>query len=804
MARRPEEKYKPGELTRVKNNLGKVSEDEAKRMSEVLGGEIGVEQTDQNINDQYQELFNQNKKATKDKWIQHPSSSNDIDLEKKLSIKIKFGYLDRIKLYYLASHPDHGIKTTKEIIKAIFDLSSKQKNFINPNLLESSNYFFYKSIKTLVQSTRYISKNIQTKYIRREENPFYWLIIDAICSWDIESIQEEIFILKKKSPNVTLESCVPLIKLIYYPLIMLSKVDKKNDIEGSVKYLYKLSTEGLFKKDLKIDRLRKSYTQALSEINNVFVTIKFRLYPLLLMFVSTKAYDYNTMFKLKGHEILNFLDINKEDLITFFDKEPVETKIKAPVDEVTEKETIEDISIQQGIKLLDIMFPAAGWSQLSENPDMYPYFQTILNIPKEISLISQNDSLQKIVILIAILKDMFYGFSNIEYGFLVDDMDKPFEVKDKINLLIKNWYLFIDELILKHYLGPLNEYCRHLERSTNLTETDYTKRIASDILWLRKAYIFPNIPLNLPKILQPRSKFSIPKLYESVSQLKSILKRMVMEIYSQGEIAIETIRNPEDQPWFEIENHISKRLMTLQKEDNKKLTNAALILYTYEIVEVLNNIIQTTDQEVNEKGISGLFRSEGSRGFKPIYSVNSENTFFRLKDRKLKLDIDLSKDTDSNDLFTGFYGKTRFSGFINHFISNYKDFDNLFSIIHIRIHNFKSEITGDSMKTIKNTGRAISESIRLLHDIPFRTDKDSFYIILPGNNTSQTIKAGERIFCNKNNVNQLYIGICEYKSGMDLEQIITILKNTISKQLPNPGITYFDVEKEKYIQQSLL
>jgi len=802
MARRPEEKYKPGELTRIKNNLGKLSEDEAKRMSEVLGGEIGIEQTDQNINDLYQELFKRNKKSTKDKWIHQSSSSNDLAQKKKLNTNIKYAYLDRIKLYYLASHPDHGIKTAKEIIKAIFDLSSKQKNFINPNLLESSNYFFFKSIKTLVKSTRSLSNNIQAKYIEREGNPFYWSIIDAICSWDIESIQEEIFILKRESPDITLESCASLIKLIYSPLIILSKVDKKNDLEGSVKYLYKLSTEGLFKKDLKIDRLRKSYTQALGEINNVFVTVKFRLYPLLLMFVSTKAYDYNTMFKLKGHEILNFLELNKKDLITFFDREPVKTEIQPPEDEVIEKETVGNISVQQGIILLDKMFPEAGWSRLSENPDMYPYFQTILNIPKEISLISQNDSLQKIVILIAILKDMFYGFSNIEYGFLLDDMDKPVEVKDKINLLIKNWYLFIDKLILKHYLEPLHEYCRHLERTTNLTETEYTKRIASDILWLRKTYIYPNMPLNLPKIMQPRTKFSIPKLYKSVSQLKFILKRMVLEIYSQGEVAIETIRNPEGPPRFGIENNISKRLISLLNEDNKKLTNAALILYTYEIVEVLDSIIQTTDNEVNDKGISGLFRSEGSIGFKPIYSVNSENTFFRLKDRKLKPIIDLNEATDSTDLLTDFYGKSELPGFINHFITNYNNSDSLFSIIHIRIHSFKSDMAGESIKSIKNTAQAISESIRLLHDIPFRTEKDSFYIIQPENNTSLAIKASERIICNINNINQLYIGVCEYKSGMDSEQLMTILENTISKQLPAPGITYFDANSRKYIQVS--
>ena len=803
MAGKPEEKYKPGELKKVKKNLGQLSREEAKRMSEILGGKIGIEKTDQSINDRYQEIFDSNKKKTRDRWIEHSSPLDNGNLKKEKNTTIKYTYLEKIKLYYLASHPDHGIKTTKQTIKAVFDLLANQKNYINPGLLDSSNYFFNKSIKSFVKSTRVISKSIQKKYIRREENPFYWLIADTICSWDIEGIQEEIFELKQESKNVTIESWAPLIKLIYTPIIKLSKLNRKNDIEGAIKYLYELSIEGLFKKDLQIDRLRKSYTLALSEINNIFVIIKFRLYPFLLMFVSPKVYDYNTMFRLKGHEILKFLDLSTEDLITFFEREESKTLNEDSLEEKplgNTKETLEKISIQQGIIFLDKMFPQAGWKHLSENPDMYPYFKNILNIPKEISLISQNDPLQKIVILIAILKDMFYGFSNIEYGYLVNDMDKPVEVKDKIELLLKNWYLYIDELILKHYLGPLNEYCRHLETNTEMVETEYTKRIASDILWLKKTFICPNMPIHLPKIMQPRTKFSIPKLYESVKQLKTILEKMVMEIFSQGEIAIETLRNPDDEPWFEIENHVSKRLITLLKKDNKKLTNKELILYTYEIVDVLDTILLGANQEIIDNGISKLYRSEGSRGIKPIYSVNSENTFFQVKDKIVKTNINIEEDTESSDFLTGFFGKKQLAGYLQQYISTFNDSNSPFTVLHIKIYNFKSNPLETS---VKNTGKAISESIRILQDIPFRTGKDNFYIIIPGKDTSLALKTGERIFSNNQNTNQLYIGLCEYKTGMDEKQILTHLDNTILKLIPTPGISYFNIVSGNYIQQSL-
>ena len=806
MAGRPEEKYKPGELKKVKENLGQLSREEAKRMFEILGGEIGIEQADKHINRMYQEIHDRNRRKGEDIWINQAPAASSIWQEEKSKTSIKYGYLDRIKLYFLASHPDHSIKTTRQIISAIFGLFSNKKNYINSSLIKNSNYLFYKSIKTLVTSTRFMVKSIQKKYIRREENPFYWIILDIICSWDIESIQDEIFILKRKPKRITLDLCLPLIKLVYTPLIRLSKINPKNDIEGAIKYAYKLSITGLHKKDLQGDRLRKSYTLALNEINNVFRLIKYRLYPLLLMSVSTKAYDYNTMFKLKGHEIIDFLDLKTSDLIisagtkTSFPDSENSIEPELSEDKIIEDEELEDIGVHQGILVLDRMFPGAGWNQLPEKPDMYPYFKSILNLSNEVALLSPDDSLQKIVILLALLKDMFYGFSNIEYGFIRDSYGKVIELQEIMEPLIKNWYLFIDELILKNYLGPLHEYCRHLESSTDFAETDYAKRIASDILWIKKKYICPNISLHLPKIMQPRTKTAIPKLYNSVSQLLVILERMVFEIFSRGEVAIETIRNPENESQFEIENHISRRIKSLLKDDRKKLTNGDLILYTYKIVMVLNNIMQSSEQSGDGINISGLFRSEGPRGFKPIYSVSSDNTFFRIKDKKLKTNINPEDDTDSIDLVTGFFGKNQLSTYLKQYIYDYKDSENTFSIIHINILGFKTNLPEDSVKLLESTGKAVSASIRLLKDIPFRTGQDNIYVLLPETDSTAALKVIERIFLNEYCKKKLYIGVTQYKSGMGENQIMTILENTISKQLPTPGITYYDTENGKYIQ----
>jgi GGDEF domain-containing protein len=807
MARRPEEKYKPGELTRVKHNLGQLSPEEAKRMSKILGGEIGIEQTDQKIDESYKEINDQNIKNKKTKWINQPSFTKNIQTEFEIAKSMKYNYFEKIKLYFLASHPDHNIKNSKQIIKAVFDILSTQENYINPNLLENSNYFFYKSIRSFVTSTRSLSKSIDKKYIQREKNPFYWQIVDTICSWDIEGIQEEIFKLKCKPHRVTIESCAVLIKQIYTPIIKLSKLNRKDEIEASIKYIYKLSTSGLFKKDLKIDRLRKSYTSAIGEIHNIFVQIKYRLYPFLLMFVSPKAHDYNTMFKLKGNAILNFLELNIDDLITYKEPESAinveepQTEIESMDDRLVEIKRKEDISVYHGMLFLEEMFPGAGWDDLWENADMYPYFKTILDLPGEVALISETDSLQKIVILMALLKDLLYGFSNIEYGFFRDSLGKAVELQDKMEALIKNWYLFIDVLILKNYLGPLNEYCRHIERGNGLSETEYAEKIASNILWIRKSYIYPNISIHLSKIMQPGKKIEVPKLYKAVNELKVILKNMVSEIFSHGDLAMESIRNPDDESWFEIENHISLRLKTMLKEKNTKLNNRVLILYTFQIVMVLDNIINFSGE--NNKEISKLFRSENSRGFKPIYSINPENTFFRLKNKIIEKFIEPVKETSTNDPITGFLGKEQLSIYLQNYILEYEKTETVFSIIHINIQSFKADSAKEASKLLSDIGKSLLKSIRLIKDIPFRTGNDNIFILLPETTIESALKIAERIQAKNSISTGLFIGLLEYKKGLDTEQIFSIIKNTISKQLPIPGITYYDVEHKKYIQQQV-
>ena len=87
MAGRPKEKYQPGELQRVREKLGSLTRDEAKKMSEILGGEVGIEKTDQNINTRYLELQKQQSRRSEDRWLKHKPEKS----QKKINSSVKTG-----------------------------------------------------------------------------------------------------------------------------------------------------------------------------------------------------------------------------------------------------------------------------------------------------------------------------------------------------------------------------------------------------------------------------------------------------------------------------------------------------------------------------------------------------------------------------------------------------------------------------------------------------------------------------------------------------------------------------------------
>ncbi len=814
MAGRPKEIFNPGELSRTRKNLGDLSPEEAKRMAEILGGEVGIERTDDVIQKRYKQLADQNRRKHDSALNYHPSRDRLIkktehqvhEVRTKEIKDVRQPYIEKIKISVRAFKSEFRIKTLSNLISSFFSFLPGYKNRINPVFIRTINSSVYNHIETLVTSSRILYAGIENKDSAERQNPYYWGIIKTLIEWDIEGMENEIKRLKTFAKSVTAESCANLIRKIYTPIILLSKVHYEKDIKGALEFLYTSGTEKLSPKNIKMPKLRKRYTMAAGSVFTVFSRIKYGIYPLLLMMTSPKSYSYNEMLKYQGKTILEFLDIDVKDIIKF--REPKDTR--APdrnADDTAEtedngesaeeeEESPLDAGISQGLFFLEMLFPEAGWLKLKNNPDMFPYFQPILDLNSDIALIAPEDILQKVIILTGILKELFFGFRSIEYGYIPDEKGNTLDIKNQMDEITDNWYHFLTTLVEKNYLTSLTEYSRQLERDSTFPESDYGKRIEADILWIRKKYIFPHTYLDTPKIMKPRISIAIPKLYEKTEILKTILERMVLEIWNSGEMTVESIRNPEEESKFEVESGISKRIKNYYRNKGKPLLNKYLILSALHVTLVLDYLLNDKRSPAYTSSPENLFRSEGNLGIIPVYSIKADSVS---EDRELKnlAEINPDQETDAIDLLSGFPGSLTIKGYIKKHIMKKTEDGTPFTIIKLETRDYT--LGKDKKEILSKLIQIIESSIRQFADIPLRISGDIFYIILPETTVEESLVLIKRLMDKTGEELPCFIAAVEYKEPWTTAELLKIAGETlnVSKTFPAPMLTYIDPETGK-------
>ncbi|RKX90981.1 MAG: hypothetical protein DRP59_08815, partial [Spirochaetes bacterium] len=300
MAERPKELFNPGELARTRKNLGDLTEEEAKRVAGILGGEIGIERTDEAVEQSYKHLADQNRRkhdAVLDyhprrdglpKQTEGPKHQKIVTTQFK---EVKQSYFERIRISLLCFRSEYRIKSFPNLVAAYFSFLPGYKNRINPLFIKTLNSRVYNHIEALVTSCRILYAGVEHKDIAEGRDPYFWKIIKTIIEWDIEGLENEISRLKSFSASVTAESCTNLVRKIYTPLFLLSKIHYDPGIKDSLEYLYTMATASLPPKNLKVVKLRRRYTIAFEEVYHVFSELKYGLYPLLLMVISPKAYS---------------------------------------------------------------------------------------------------------------------------------------------------------------------------------------------------------------------------------------------------------------------------------------------------------------------------------------------------------------------------------------------------------------------------------------------------------------------------------------------------------------------------------
>jgi hypothetical protein len=672
--------YAPGELSRVRDKLGVTDESEAKRMMQLLGGEVGTERSNDNdpskkkgSKHEPEPVTGKNKRRRID-----IAADDDIGSTKSKakrsgpypgddpSIPAKLSYGDRVKIDQYAGQLIFEIKNSMQVLTSIFSFFKEPADHVNPRFVTLRMNEYYNKIERLVNSARSLfpKSNKRRDNQLKRTSPFVYKILDTIRSWDIESLAKSIAELQAHPRSVKVTDFSEIMRKIYKPLFILDELNIEN-IKSAFKLIYKILyiESPMDAKDKYQDVIRN----IIASLVDVRRNVQFGLYPLLMKLISDRFIVYERFFIERRRRYMAFLNVTETEQLNAADLSPQQIEnldmeslqknlSEDDSDEEKDYESNETIStekeedpndpkvierkakeesaraeqkaLEQGRMALETIFPKAGWSKLEEYPDLYPYFTGVYNMRHGFELIAPTDPLQQISILLHILDDLFIGLRFVNFGIVLGPDGEPIKLSDELHDTINNWRRYIEDSFTRDYLPRLSEYCRMLENSEESRISAYARRNMNELHWIKRLYFLPYYKFESigPP---PFQKKDIVPIYSEVRRLRKYLTAIAVGIEqgmraggASAKAVCRGITNPWDTYNFQVPNPISKRLDMMLPPEKK--INATIIFFSLSAVTVLDYIINNENSWAYGSRPGPLFRSAKGEGITPLFGVDDK------------------------------------------------------------------------------------------------------------------------------------------------------------------------------------
>ena len=543
--------YEPGELDRVRQKLG-VDNDEAKRMAQLLGGEVGTEkkaELEKNAKNTRRETVEvivkgRNRRASynsgnDDDLIDDGKSGgkNEIYPGDDPAAQLKLGYLERVKMDQYAGQAIFDLKSPMQVFASIFSFFRTPIDYVSPRFVtKRMNEYFNKLEKLVVVTRNLFPKNdIKRNNQLKRASPLSLKVLDVIRGWNLELIARNISELQAHPRSVVVTDFTHIIREFFKPLCILEDL-KTDDIKTVFRLVYKiLYIESPMDAKTKYQDIIRSVIVSFTDVRR---DVHFGLYPLLMKLISDRYIPYERFFierrrrfmallNVAPADQLNSADLNPQlienidvealqqemeeeqeqaeageenaaDENTVIDEDEIPVINEDPNDPaVAARRTKEDLekadkkAFDQGLATLETLFPKAGWDKLAEFPDLFPYFSSVFNLRHGYELIAPTDPLLQIAILMHIIEDVFYAMRFITFGTITGPDGAPEKIHEEMSEMIHNWRSFIDNSFIKGYLPRLTEYCRMLENSAEARNSVYAKKSLNELHWLKRLYFVP-------------------------------------------------------------------------------------------------------------------------------------------------------------------------------------------------------------------------------------------------------------------------------------------------------------------------
>jgi len=675
MAKKNTAIYEPGELNRVRDNLGVKDVEEAKKMAQILGGEIGTEKSaevDSFLN--RKNSFVGGKKRSRKVDVASASTEEEntggwFNKPKRIgpypgddpSVPARLSYAERVKIDQYAGQLIFEIKTSMQVLVSFFSFFREPVDFVNPRFVTVRMSEYFSKIEKLVNATRSLfpKNNTRRNNQLRRTSLLVYKILDTIRSWDIETISQNIAVLQSQPRTSRVADFADVMRGMLRPLFILEELNMEN-IKSSFKLIYKiLYIESPMEAKEKYQDIIRNIISSLADVRK---NVIFGLYPLIMKLISDRFLDYERFFIERRRRYMAFLNVTEADQLNAVDLNP--TQIESIDVETLQKNTDEDDenlgegetreekeedpndpkvierkarenaekaqqkALEQGRVILGFLFPKAGWDKLEEFPDLHPYFANIYNMRYGYELISPADPVQQVSVLMNILDDLFIGLRYVDFGITIGPDGNPVKLTEELGELINNWRGCIEDSFSRDYLPRLSEYCRMLENSRDSKMSPYAKKSLNELHWIKRLYFFPYYKFESigPP---PFPRKDVVAVYSEVRKLRKYLTAVAMGIEQglrNGGAAAKAPCNGINNPWlaynFQVPNPVSKR-MDLIFPPEKKI-NATLIFFSLSIVSVLDHIVNNENSWAYGTRPGPLFRSLNNEGVIPLFGVDEK------------------------------------------------------------------------------------------------------------------------------------------------------------------------------------
>ncbi|WP_407425161.1 hypothetical protein [Treponema sp.] len=667
MADKPEAKWEPGTLDNTRRNIGPIDQDEAKKMMQKLGGEVFAEKSapidysafpkakeysKRVVGKSASSVASQNARQTsipaggkigfavKEKKVRLGGSLPELtSRERQLMDRIMMSDDYKIKPNYgLFNFVRRFKKNGNELVR---------KNFIEYNLQKHIEHLqeFITTVKSIIQIS---PDTYKSKILTASEDRFRFL--KTVGSWTMKDIKARYFDLQDVQDECTVAMMIPFVKTIYRDLIKIYYLGETK-ISGYFKDIYSdLAKYPKF--DLKKAQMLSK--TGITEWFYVYSQVIKGLYPLLMRMSSTKFDYFQDFFLVQTSNILSFLELTKFDLLlpnkkgakkAVEEEKKEEQKTEEKKEENTKQEEKKSDLVEAGLKLLDNLFPEAGFLKLETMPDMFPYFQPMYQFRDGYNMLSPDNPLQVTVTLLKIIEDLFQGCRNIIFTEENED-DGTGTQSEKLSVVLSEWSLYREVLFEKYYCDQLKNFVNSEYSQGDFKSTLFGKKLITTMLWQTKYNFLPYFEFEQLLLEKPKNDSQYRPLCIRLSFLLKFFTALSKNIdAAKGQGMALGIQNPWDKYHFDIPNVMSRRMDVLlgaKRMTDSAATNANLIKYSLLIISVLDWWVNNPSSPAYSSDSTHIYRINPADGA-PAFSVPERDDQNKLFADRVKQNIEKQK-----------------------------------------------------------------------------------------------------------------------------------------------------------------